>query len=207
MSVRHPFSWILRVFCCICVYLCLWRLSLSLSLTRCSQGVIQSRMVQWRKQDYYVLRSSQGLVPYDGEDCRGGVPRQRYAEKFSSLLQWSSSISVTALLIARLYSASIRRSMVSVSVSISSRHESKTVKHKKCAATRNGRPEKKNGSRHLTDCQLTILRKQSLKVEQSRGTHILMRAMRIHTCPRESSRYVLHAHTDHRSVGNLTTSR
>ena len=80
---------------CIRVYLCLWRLSLSLSLTRCSQGVVRSRTVQRRQQGQCALRSSQGLVPCGREDCRGCVRRQRYAQKFSPLLQWSSSISTS----------------------------------------------------------------------------------------------------------------
>ena len=44
-----------------------------------------------------ALRSSQGLVPCSREDCRGGVPRQRCAQKFSPLLRWSSSTSAGCL--------------------------------------------------------------------------------------------------------------
>ena len=58
----------------------------------------------------YALRSSQGLVPCGREDCRGGVPRQRYAQKFLPLLQWSSSVFTSCFADCSLVPASLRLS-------------------------------------------------------------------------------------------------
>ena len=81
----------------------------SLSMTRCSQEVVLSRTVQMKETGLARTTSTQGLVPGGRECCRGGVPRQRYAQTFLPLLQWSSSISAGCFADSSFDPASLRR--------------------------------------------------------------------------------------------------